>query len=145
MKDAVDKDNLDNQKAQTLLQEFREIVGTDPIENEIKRQKQKEHYESIERTIKVKQNFEQSIETLNKQFFTLATSNELTPQQRGYKLEELFFELLRINEFQYSNPYKTNGEQIDGHCVLSDDVKNLSAKCFLVSLESLPPVAPSVF
>jgi Restriction endonuclease len=117
MKNAIDKDNLNNQKAQELLEEFRIIVGTDPIENEIKKQQQQKHYETRERNIQVKQNFEQNIENLNKEFFKLATSNELTPQQRGYKLEELFFELLRINEFKYSNPYKKNGEQIDGHFI----------------------------
>jgi len=117
MKNAIDKDNLDNKKAQELLREFRIIVGTDPIENEIKKQKQQQHYETIERDIQTKQNFKLNIENLNKEFSKLVTSNELTPQQRGYKLEELFFELLRINEFQYSNPYRIKGEQIDGHFI----------------------------
>lgn len=39
----------------------------------------------------------------------------ITLQERGYRLEKLFFELLRINEIEYSPPYKTSGEQIDGH------------------------------
>ena len=41
---------------------------------------------------------------------------ELTPQQRGYKLEDLFCDLLELHEMDYKRPYKTrDGEQIDGH------------------------------
>ena len=39
LNNAVDKDNLDNNKAKKLLDEFREIVGNDPIEIEIKNKK----------------------------------------------------------------------------------------------------------
>ena len=117
MRNAIDKDSLDNDKACLLLEEFRIIVGTDPIENEIKRQKQQEHYKKVEKNIQIKQIFEQNIENLNKEFLKLATSNKFTPQQRGYRLEKLFFELLRINKFQYTPPYKTDGEQIDGHFI----------------------------
>lgn len=46
----------------------------------------------------------------------LATTNEITPQQRGFHLESLFFDLLQFGEFDYSPPYRTPGqEQIDGH------------------------------
>jgi hypothetical protein len=117
MRNAIDKDYLDNNKACQLLQEFRIIVGEDPIEIEIKKQQKEEHYKKVEKDIQTKQNFEENIANLNKQFIKLTTSNEYTPQQRGYELEKLFFELLRVNEFQYTNPYKTNSEQIDGHFI----------------------------
>jgi len=117
MRNAIDKDALDNNKASQLLEEFRLIVGTDPIENEIKKQKQQEHYQKVKKDIQCKQEFEQNIQNLNQKFLKLATSTEYTPQQRGYELEKLFFELLRINEFEYTLPYKTDGEQIDGHFI----------------------------
>ena len=117
MRNAIDKDSLDNDKACQLLDEFRTVVGTDPIENEIKKQKQQEHYNKIKKDIELKQEFNQKIKNLNSQFLKLVTSNEFTPQQRGYELEKLFFELLRINEFQYTPPYKADGEQIDGHFI----------------------------
>lgn len=116
LKNAVDKDNLDIKKAKHLLDEFREIVGNDPIETEIKKQKQDqaraEHTKSIEQ-VKTKT---KKLDQLNNEFITLTTSTGLTPQQRGFRLEELFFDLLRFSEFEYSKPYRTpQGEQIDGH------------------------------
>jgi len=115
MKNAIDRDSLDNDKARQLLEDFRTTIGTDPIENEIKKQKQQEHYKKVEKDILLKKNFEQNIKKLNNHFLKLVTSPEFTPQQRGYELEKLFFELLRINEFEYTSPYKSEGEQIDGH------------------------------
>ncbi|MBK9039192.1 MAG: restriction endonuclease [Bdellovibrionales bacterium] len=53
---------------------------------------------------------------MNSQFISLTTGSEYTPQQRGYKLEDLFCDLLQLSELEYSRPYKTpDGEQIDGH------------------------------
>ena len=46
----------------------------------------------------------------------LSAATDLTPQQRGFKLEALFFDLLHFAEFEHTKPYRTsNGEQIDGH------------------------------
>lgn len=117
MNNAIDKDNLDNKKAQELLREFRSLVGTDPIENEIKKQKQQEYNNQRDKNLKLKHDFQKNIEKLNEQFIKLVNLNEITPQKRGYKLEELFCELLRINEFNYNPPYKSKGEQIDGHFI----------------------------
>jgi len=66
MKNAIDKDNLDNFKAQELLKEFKILVGTDPIENEIQKLKQKEHNKNRDETIKIKHDFHKNIEELNK-------------------------------------------------------------------------------
>ena len=116
LRNAVDKDSLDNKKAKQLLDEFRETVGNDPIENEIKKQKQDQaravYQESVEQ-VKTKT---KKLEQLNNEFIALTTTTDLTPQQRGFKLEELFFDLLQFSEFEYSKPYRTpDGEQIDGH------------------------------
>ena len=46
----------------------------------------------------------------------LASSSEITPQQRGFKLEVLFFDLLHLSELEHKKPFRTPGqEQIDGH------------------------------
>jgi len=116
LKNAVDKDNLDNKKAKQLLEEFRETVGNDPIENEIKKQKQEQaravHKSAVDQ-VKTKT---KKLDQLNSEFIALTTSTEYTPQQRGFRLEELFFDLLQFSEFEYSKPYRTHdGEQIDGH------------------------------
>lgn len=116
LRNAVDKDNLDNKKAKQLLEEFREMVGNDPIENEIKKQKQEQARVNYQQTVEQVRSKTIKLEQLNNEFISLTTSTMLTPQQRGFKLEELFFNLLQFSEFEYSKPYRTpNGEQIDGH------------------------------
>ncbi len=116
LRNAVDKDNLDNNKAKQLLDELREMVGNDPIENEIKKQNQKQAREKYQQSIEEARNKSKKLEDLNNEFITLATTTDLTPQQRGYKLEDLFFDLLQFCEFEYSKPYRTpDCEQIDGH------------------------------
>ena len=42
LRNAVDRDALDEKKAKQLLSEFRGLVGNDPIEKEIERRKQEE-------------------------------------------------------------------------------------------------------
>ena len=115
LQNAVDRDALDNNKAKQLLEEFREMVGNDPIDQEIERRKREEARVSHETEIERQRGQRQRLEDLNFLFISL-TTDEYTPQQRGYKLEDLFCELLRLNELQYSPPYKTSdGEQIDGY------------------------------
>ena len=116
LRNAVDRDNLDNKKAKQLLEEFRKIVGNDPIENEIKKQKQEQARADYQQSVKQVRSKTQKLDQLNNEFISLTTSTNLTPQQRGYKLEDLFFDLLQFSEFEYSKPYRTpDGEQIDGH------------------------------
>jgi len=116
LRQPADKDYLDCKKALQLLDEFRKLVGSDPIEEEIKKREKKKAKQNYQRTINEKIIYTKKLEELNIQFARLATLNELTPQQRGFKLEELFFDLLQLNEFEYSRPYRTpDGEQIDGH------------------------------
>lgn len=116
MKNAVDKDNVDSKKAKSLLAEFREAVGNDPIEAEIqKRQSQQarvKYQQSIDST-----NARQGVlSELNQRFLQLAALTNLTEQQRGFRLETLFFDLLHFAEIENTKPYRTpNGEQIDGH------------------------------
>ena len=112
----IDRDNRDVRQAVRLLQEFRELVGQDPIELEIERQaresRRKDHKESIQQ-LKSRQD---QLEDLNKRFLRLAESSEISPQKRGFELERLFFDLLTHYEFDCQPPYRTaSGEQIDGH------------------------------
>ena len=115
LKNVIDKENLDEDKAKALLSDFRASVGSDPIEREIENlEKDKKKKEAQER-IKERQGFQSQLDDLNRKFISLLSSRDITPQARGYALEKLFFELLRINEVIYTPPYKTTGEQIDGH------------------------------
>lgn len=116
LRGAVDKKSLDESKAKQLLSEFRKLVGNDPIEKEIERRKREEARTSYTSNIEENKSQRKKLEDINSLFITLTISNEYTPQQRGYKLENLFCDLLQLNELEYSRPYKTpDGEQIDGH------------------------------
>lgn len=115
MTNAIDKDNLDNEKAKSLLNEFKTLVGTNPIENEIKIKKEQEHRIQKHNELAKKKEIDDSLSTLNKEFLNLFSNKTFTPQQRGFEFEKIFSELLRINEFNYSPPYKTDTEQIDGY------------------------------
>jgi restriction endonuclease Mrr len=116
LKNAVDRDALDEKKAKKLLSEFREIVGNDPIETEIKRREKEKIHKKYKSTVDGNELKRKKLEEINSLFNSLTTTTELSPQQRGYKLENLFCDLLQHSELEYSRPYKTvDGEQIDGH------------------------------
>ncbi|MCZ6760323.1 MAG: restriction endonuclease [Gemmatimonadetes bacterium] len=116
LRTAIDRDNLDESKAKELLREFRELVGNDPIESEIRKMEHEKVKVAYQQSVDERRSQTKHLEELNTKFTTLITLNELTAQQRGYRLEELFFDLLQFSEFEYSKPYRTtDGEQIDGH------------------------------
>jgi hypothetical protein len=115
MKRAADADVPDPNRAKELLEEFRTALGSDPIEVEIEKRKRDEA--RVNHTVKVEGNKSKrlKLEELNKLFLDLHTTTEFTPQQRGYKLEDIFCDLLALSEMDYKRPYKHKGEQIDGH------------------------------
>lgn len=116
LKNAVDRDQLDKKKAKQLLSEFRDLVGNDPIEKEIERREREKSRGNYKVAIDQQKSQRKRLEDLNSFFTSLITNTEYTPQQRGFKLEEIFCDLLQFSELEYSRPYKTSdGEQIDGH------------------------------
>jgi restriction endonuclease Mrr len=116
LKNAVDRDNLDTEKAKTLLQEFRDSVANDPIEAAIKEKEQEKSRADYQKTVENTKTKMTGLADLNVRFLTLSVTTDLTPQQRGFMLETLFFDLLHLSEFEHTKPYRTpDGEQIDGH------------------------------
>lgn len=112
----VDRDSLDVATAKRLLDEFRDAVGNDPIEVEVERQKAEAKRAAYRDSLANVDFARQSLRGLNSRFLELASGSSHTPQQRGFALEVLFFDLLQLAEFEYSRPYRTpHGEQIDGH------------------------------
>ncbi len=115
LKNAVDQDNLDTKKAKRLLQDFRESVGNDPIETAIKEQQRDKARTNYQQSVEKSKAKKEGLTDLNARFLALAALTNMTPQQRGFKLETLFFDLLHFAEFEHAKPYRTpNGEQIDG-------------------------------
>jgi len=116
MRGPADNDVPDPEKAKTLLHEFRESVGNDPIEKELEKRKREEYKKKHQSVVASSRSFQKRLEDLNRQFISLHTNSDVTPQQRGYALENMFCDLLELNEIEYKRPYKTpEGEQIDGH------------------------------
>jgi hypothetical protein len=116
LNNAVDRDNLDTEKAKRLLHEFRDSVGNDPIDAEIRQQQQAQARDDYQHSLDDKKAKHDDLSALNSRFLALAAATNITPQQRGFKLETLFFDLLHIAEIEHTKPYRTpNGEQIDGH------------------------------
>ncbi|MCG6118511.1 MAG: restriction endonuclease [Aquimonas sp.] len=116
LKGPLDPDQLDAKKAKRLLAEFKQAIGDDPIEAEIQKREQIKARASHERAIADRKAQSVRLGALNSEFLSLMTTMVLTPQQRGFKLETLFFELLHLNELEHKKPYRTHGqEQIDGH------------------------------
>ncbi|MEL6898600.1 MAG: hypothetical protein AAFP90_21085 [Planctomycetota bacterium] len=116
LKNAVDRDKLDTDKAKRLLTEFRDSVGNDPIDAAIKEQEREKARSSYQESVASTKAKTEGLTELNKRFLDLAAAQSITPQQRGFKLETLFFDLLHFAEFDHTKPYRTpDGEQIDGH------------------------------
>lgn len=90
MKGAADADVPDSKKAKELLTEFRDAVGNDPIEVEIERRNRDDARKKHTAAVEGNKTKRQKLDELNKQFLDLHTTTELTPQQRGYKLEDIF-------------------------------------------------------
>lgn len=116
MRGPLDRDQLDARKAKILLTEFRETVGNDPIEKEIRRQAQAKARERYQQSVGHYRSKSEQLNALNTRFTELASGGSISPQARGFALEDLFFDLLAHSEFEFTPPYRTTeGEQIDGH------------------------------
>ena len=116
LKGPMDRDQLDEKKAKRLLAEFREAIGDDPIEAEIRKREKERAKLSHEQLVAERRAQNKRLEDLNAEFLSLTSVSDITPQQRGFRLESLFFQLLHICEFEHTKPYRTPGqEQIDGH------------------------------
>lgn len=116
MRGAADRDVPDPEKAKELLNEFRDAVGNDPIEKEIEKRRRDEIRHKRETTLDEQKAQKQRLQDLNNQFANLLAAVKMTPQQRGFKLEDLFCDLLQLSELEYKRPYRTDeGEQLDGH------------------------------
>lgn len=114
LKNPVDKDVKDPELAKRLLKEFKEHVGNDPIEEEIKKretfQKQKIYVEAVE-SLKSKSS---KLNAIKITFLKLLSDSNMTPQKKGFVLEDLFYSVLELEEFEYKKPFRNSTQQIDG-------------------------------
>jgi hypothetical protein len=116
LRSPADRDKLDVDRAKGLLAEFRSAVGNDPIERELQNRERKRARAAYEDAVEDRRTQQARLGDLNSRFLSLASTTEVTAQQRGFRLEDLFFDLLQFSEFEYTPPFRTPGnEQVDGH------------------------------
>jgi len=107
------EDEIDREKANKLLVDFRKIIGSSLLEDEIDKKEVEKKIETIKIISEQKKVYQEKLLKLKNNFFILCTSND--KQKRGYDIEKLFFDILDLEEFEYKRPYKNESEQIDGH------------------------------
>jgi len=113
LKSIPDKNVPDPVKSKKLLSELRDICSEDIIEKEILERKAKEQSKTYLSEIELSLNRKKHLEELNKLFLKLFAADN--PQQRGFELEKIIYELFLFFEFEIQKPYKTQNEQIDGY------------------------------
>lgn len=107
-----DRDNLpDLKRAQTLLDEFKSHIWSNPVEQEIERRKIQKSQEEYEKSIQETKLKKEKILKLKWWFIEIQKQNGT--QKAWYDLEKLFSDLLMLEWFEYHPPYKTEHEQID--------------------------------
>lgn len=76
-------------------------------------EKDREYRESIRVSAEKasKETYESKLGELREKF---SEAHELSPQKKGYALEKLFTELMRISGIPVEEPFKIEGEQLDG-------------------------------
>ena len=120
---AVDRDQLDNERAKQLLREFRETVGNDPIEAEIRRKERERARESYRDSVENRRAKDRRLSDLNRRFLELTTANGCTAQQRGFELERLFFDLL---QFVSSSTQHRTVRSMASRSTVTSDMRNLT-------------------
>lgn len=76
-------------------------------------EKDRDHRETVRASVakSARENYDSKLGELRVKF---AGTIELPRQERGYALEELFTELMRISGIPFAEPFKIEGEQLDG-------------------------------
>lgn len=107
------EDGIDKEKANKLLADLRAAIGSSLIEDEVNKKEIERMSEEQRRITEEKKLAKEKIEELKKSFLALNSSTD--HQKRGFDLERIFFDLLGLEEFDFTRPYRNIGEQIDGY------------------------------
>src|SRR5258708_17454535 len=76
LKGPIDRDNLDEKKAKSLLQEFRDAIGDDPIEVEIAKREREKAKLAYEHRVAARRTQAKRLEDINAEFMRLLTAND---------------------------------------------------------------------
>lgn len=107
------KDNPKFNEAKDELNEFKNIVGKDVLEEERKKEEVKKNIEKRRKISELEKLKSKKLDELKNDFFKYSTSKNR--QEAGYWLESAFYKILELEQIEHTKPYKTESEQIDGH------------------------------
>ncbi len=107
------EDGIDKGKANRLLEDFRRTIGKSLIDEEVDKKEVERKVEEQKRIVEEKALLKQKLHHIKETFLKLRILDD--KQKRGFAMETLFFDLLELEEFEIHRPYRTNGEQLDGH------------------------------
>ena len=92
------EDGIDKGKANRLLSDFRKAVGSSLIEDEADKREAKKKADEQRAIEDAKRSKNERLQELKNKFLALYSATD--KQRRGFDLEELFFELLELEEFE---------------------------------------------
>lgn len=107
------EDGVDKERANRLLEDFRKAVGSSVLEEEIDKKEVEKKVQEYTKVAEERAQLKQRLQTIKASFLELHASTN--KQARGFGLENLFFNLLELEEFEVHRPYRVTGEQLDGH------------------------------
>ncbi len=107
------EDGIDKEKANRLLNDFRKMMGTSLLDEEIDKKEIKRKIKEQKKISEERALLKQKLQDIKDALLKLKALND--KQKRGFEIEALFFDLLELEEFEAHPPYRTTGEQLDGH------------------------------
>jgi len=107
------EEGIDKYRANELLTIFRQVVGKSVLEQEVDNVERKKKIEQQRKVAEEREKNQKKLNELKTKFQELCISDN--KQARGYAAEDIFFELLELEEFETHRPYKNTGEQLDGY------------------------------
>lgn len=115
LKCVPDNEVHDKQRANTLLKEFKELVGCDPIDKEILRREKEKAKQEYKRSVEDRLAHSENLCRMNEVFKSLFyNADGVTPQNRGFAMERLLFDIFNFFEVDHTPSYRSKNEQIDG-------------------------------
>jgi hypothetical protein len=91
--------------AERAALKLRELIKNQEVEREEKDRAKREAAVTPRKT------YLQELETVRQSF---EKAQSLAPQEKGYALEKIFVELMRISRVEVTEPFRIVGEQLDG-------------------------------
>jgi len=117
LREPFDKDkNPRFDEAKQELKCFRDLLGDDFLEEELKNREFKRKIEERKNRDLLERERINKINEIKNTFFEYTKETEQSKkQERGFWLEKVFYEILELEQIEHRKSYKTETEQIDGH------------------------------